>query len=184
MKILAAYFGLAASLLGFSFPIFGQEAYSLNAGDQVYIEVWNEPDMQRQAVIMPDGYLSFPLAGQVKAAGSNAQQLQDRISELLSQYIASPLVTVSVTNMAGNTVYVIGQVNAPGVFVMHRPMSALQALSLSGGFTAYADTKRINIIRRVGDEQTVLRVDYSDLRDGQDLETNHLLRSGDVIIVP
>ena len=163
---------------------FAQDAYHLNPGDQVFIEVWNEEDMQREVVIMPDGNLSFPLAGQVRAAGLSAQQLQDGITEALSAYISSPVVTVSVTQMLGNTVYVIGQVNTPGVFVMNRPMTALQALSLSGGFTTFADTKRIKIIRGEPGNEQVFRVNYSELSAGDDLEHNRYLESGDVLIVP
>lgn len=165
-------------------PALGQEAYKLNPGDQVLIEVWNEPDLQRSVMIMPDGNMSFPLAGQVIAAGLTPQQLQDAITQRLSEYITSPVVTVSVEMMAGNTIYVIGQVNAPGAFVMNRDMTALQALSLSGGFTAFANTRNIRIIRSGPDGEQVLRVNYSALSDGNDLQTNHRLISGDVLVVP
>ena len=161
-----------------------QNAYMLNPGDQVFIEVWNEPDMQRDVIINPDGNLSFPLAGQVKAAGLSAQQLQDSVTEKLKVYISNPVVTVSVTQMNGNTVYVIGQVNTPGEFVMTRNMTALQALSLSGGFTTFADTKNIKIIRKSPDGEISLEVNYSRLEGGDRLESNHILKSGDVLIVP
>lgn len=162
----------------------GQQTYLLNPGDKVLIEVWNEPDMQRDVLILPDGNISFPLAGQIPAAGTTTQQLQNTITERLSQYLSSPVVTISVTEMTGNSIYLIGQVNSPGVFVMSRPMTALQALSLSGGFTAFAQTKRIKIIRKSPDGEQVLRVNYDDLAGGNNLQTNHLLRSGDVLVVP
>lgn len=181
MKLATALIVCAALVTS---PVFAQDIYLLNSGDEVFIEVWNEPDMQRTAVIMPDGNLSFPLAGQVQAAGLTAQELQDSVTELLKEYISSPVVTVSITEMLGNTVYVIGQVNTPGAFVMNRPMTALQALSLSGGFTAFASTKQIKIIRGGPDGDQILGVNYSDLADGKNLESNHLLKSGDVIVVP
>ena len=161
-----------------------QDTYYLNPGDRVFVEVWNEPDMQRDVIILPDGNLSFPLAGQVKAAGLTPQELQDSITESLGQFISTPVVTVSVTEMRGNSVFVIGQVNAPGSYIMNGPMTALQALSLSGGFTTFANTRSIRIIRKGANGDEVLRVNYSALRDGNDLESNHVLISGDVLIVP
>lgn len=175
---------LTALMLCIATSVSAQETYYLNPGDRVLLEVWNEPDLQREVIILPDGYISFPLAGQVEAAGLTAQQLQDSLAELLMQYISTPVVTVSILEMSGNSVYVIGQVNAPGAFVMNRPMTALQALSLSGGFTAFADTKQIKIIRERQGNSVVLRVNYADLSDGDGLESNHLLHSGDVIVVP
>lgn len=172
------FFGLFASV-GVA-----QETYYLNPGDRVFVEVWNEPDMQRDVIILPDGGLSFPLAGQVEAAGLTPQELQDALTERLSQYISTPVVTVSVVEMRGNTVFVIGQVNAPGSFIMNTPMTALQALSLSGGFTPFANTRSIRIIRKGENGNQVLRVNYSALRDGDNLESNHVLLSGDVLIVP
>jgi len=177
MKI-AAFIMVFCSLLAFN--AVAQETYYLNPGDRVFVEVWNEPDMQREVIILPDGFLSFPLAGQVRASGLTPQELQNSIAERLGQFISTPVVTVSVMEMRGNSVFVIGQVNAPGSYIMNRPMTALQALSLSGGFTAFANTRSIRIVR--GDQ--VLRVNYSALRDGDNLETNHVLLSGDVLIVP
>ena len=181
MKI-AVFMAVLLSLLAFN--AVAQETYYLNAGDRVFVEVWNEPDMQREVIILPDGYLSFPLAGQVKAAGLTPQQLQSSIAERLGQYISTPVVTVSVIEMTGNSIFVIGQVNAPGSYIMNRQMTALQALSLSGGFTSFANTKSIRIIRKDANGEQVLRVNYSSLRDGNALDTNHVLVSGDVLIVP
>ena len=181
MRLVVAFIACIAIFMPLAYA---QGAYLLNPGDQIFIEVWNEPDMQRNVIILPDGNVSFPLAGQIKAAGLSLQELQDSIAEKLGQYINSPVVTVSIAEMAGNTIYVIGQVNAPGAFVMNRPMTALQALSLSGGFTAFADIKRIKIIRKSQGVDQVLRVNYSELSNGDGLESNYALQSGDVLVVP
>ena len=181
MRLVVAFIAYIAIFMPLAYA---QGEYLLNPGDQIFIEVWNEPDMQRNVIILPDGNVSFPLAGQIKAAGLNLQELQDSITEGLQQYINSPVVTVSMTEMAGNTVYVIGEVTAPGAFVMNRPMTALQALSLSGGFTAFADRKRIKIIRKSQGVDQVLRVNYSELSNGDGLESIYALQSGDVLVVP
>ena len=181
MRLVVAFIACIAIFMPLAYA---QDAYLLNPGDQVFIEVWSEPDLQRNTIILPDGNISFPLAGQVNAAGLSLQELQDSIGARLADYITNPVVTVSISEMAGNTIFVIGQVNAPGAFVMSGPMSALQALSLSGGFTAFADTKRIKIIRKLANEDQVLRVNYAELSGGDDLESNHLLQSGDVLVVP
>lgn len=164
--------------------LLAQDSYTINPGDRIAIEVWNEPDLQREVTILPDGTLSFPLVGLINAAGLSLQELQNSVANKLGGFITNPVVTVSITEMAGNTIFVIGQVNTPGAFVMTSPMTALQALSLSGGFTTFAETRRIKIIRNTENGQEVLRVNYSDLASGDKLETNHQLISGDVLVVP
>ena len=93
--------------------------YTVKAGDILAIAVWKEPDLTSNAVLVrPDGSFSFPLVGQVDARGKNVQELQNLITERLRKYIADPVVTVSVQEVKGNKVYVIGQVTKPGEFIV------------------------------------------------------------------
>jgi polysaccharide export outer membrane protein len=106
------------------------------------------------------------------------------LKERLAEFIADPVVNISVKSAEGNSIYVIGQVKKPGQFVMYQPMDVMQMLSLAGGLTAFAKANDIVILRRNGDKSESIAFKYGEVEDGDKLENNHLLRSGDVIVVP
>jgi polysaccharide export outer membrane protein len=159
--------------------------YSVKAGDTLSIAVWKEPDLTSNAVLVrPDGTFSFPLVGQVDARGKNVQELQNLITERLKKYIAEPVVTVSVQEVKGNKVYVIGQVTKPGDFVVNPSVNVMQALSMAGGATAFASLNNIIILRRTPSGQIALPFHYNDVVHGKDLQQNVELQAGDVVVVP
>lgn len=158
--------------------------YQINPGDVLAVSVWGEENLQHQVLVLPDGRISFPLAGELSAAGHTTRELEVMLAERLERYIPDALVTVAVADAAGNKIYVLGEVNRPGEFRITRPLDVLQALTLAGGLTAYASQNKIKILRREGEEQIVLPLRYGDVRQGESLETNIRLRAGDVIIVP
>ncbi|MBA3562408.1 MAG: polysaccharide biosynthesis/export family protein [Gammaproteobacteria bacterium] len=162
------------------------EGYQIQPGDVLNISVWNEEDLQREVLVRPDGAISFPLTdGDIQAAGRTVEELRQEIMQRLSKYIPDLVATVSVTQILGNKIYVIGQVNTPGVFVMNPRVDVMQALSMAGGGTAFASLDNIRILRRTGDgEQKAYRFEYGDVIKGNNLEQNVMLRSGDVIVVP
>lgn len=172
-----------------SFPLYAQNQplqdgsdYQVQPGDIIEISVWKEPDLSKELLVPPDGNLSFPLIGHLKAQGYTVQQLQAEIAQKLSTYIPQPSVTVTLLKAAGNLYYVVGKVNRPGQYPMVGPTSVLQALSMAGGMTTYASENAIRIIRK-GEPQAI-RFRYSDLEDGESLDQNILLESGDVVLVP
>lgn len=158
--------------------------YTVKPGDSLTISVWKEPDLQGPVLVTPDGAFAFPLVGQVDARGKTVSQLQEIISERLQRYISDPVVTVSVNDVRGNKVYVIGQVNKPGEFVVNPRVDVMQALSMAGGSTAFASLGNIIILRRTGTRQEALRFDYTEVTKGRDLEQNIELQSGDIVVVP
>ncbi len=161
------------------------EPYQLNPGDVLEISVWKEEGMQRQVAVLPDGNISFPLAGHVKAAGMTPAQLKAVLEKRLKNYFADPVLTVSVLQVSGNKIYVIGQVRAPGEFPANRPVDVMQALSLAGGLTTFAAENDIRILRRdASGKQQALKFSYSDVSKGKALNSNIVLRSGDVVVVP
>jgi len=160
------------------------EPYLLNAGDVLDISVWNEETLEKQVIVLPDGSVSFPLAGELEARGKTVSQLQSAITTKLKEYLSAPVVTVSVLTVGGNTVHILGKVTNPGIFVMNQPLDATKALSLAGGLSAYAEENNIIVLRGNGDEQEVLPVRFGSIKKGQSLETNILLKSGDVIVIP
>ena len=177
------FLALWLSLL--SLPAFAQEGgYPLNPGDLLEVSVWKEEGMTRQVLVLPDGMISFPLAGHMKAAGQTAAQVQAALTKRLQQYIPEPVVTVTVQAVSGNTIYVIGQVNNPGQFPAGHNMDVMQALSVAGGLTAFGDENDIRVLRRENGKQVSFPFDYSAVKNGKNLELNIVLHSGDVVVVP
>ena len=158
--------------------------YQLNPGDILDISVWKEEEMTRQVVVLPDGTISFPLAGHMSVAGNTARVVQEELVKRIKKYIAEPVVTVSVSQVGGNKIFVIGQVQNPGEFPVSRPTDVMQALSLAGGLTAFGDEDDIKILRRKNGGQVAIEFDYSDVKRGNRLEQNIILKPGDVVVVP
>lgn len=160
------------------------DRYNVLPGDVLQISVWKEPELQMQVLVRPDAAFSFPLAGDISTEGQSVAELQAELTKRLSRYISNPVVTVSVTDILGNKVYVIGQVNNPGEFVVNPRVDVMQALSMAGGLTAFADTNDIKILRRTGSRQSALTFKYNDVLKGRNLEQNIVLQSGDIVVVP
>ncbi len=162
-----------------------QPSYKLNPGDKLLVDVWNEETLTREVAVLPDGYVSYPLAGNVKFGGRTAAEAADALAEALGKYLKdTPTVTVSILELSGNKIYVLGKVNRPGVFPINRPTDVMQALAMAGGLNTFAGEDDISVLRRVENgEQISIPFEYGEVKEGEDLETNILLRSGDVVVV-
>lgn len=160
------------------------EPYTINPGDLLEISVWKEPDLQREVLIRPDGAFSFPLSGDIVAIGRTVEAIRQELTARLESLIPDLVVTVTVAEINGNKIYVIGQVNTPGQFVVNPRVDVIQALSIAGGMTPFAELNGIKILRRRDGKQTILPFRYNDIVKGQNLEQNVLLEVGDVVLVP
>jgi polysaccharide export outer membrane protein len=159
--------------------------YLLQPGDVVEISVWKEENLKKELLVRPDGGLTFPLAGDLKAAGHTTVEVGHEIETRLGKYFADVNVNVSVLQINGNQVYVVGKVNKPGMYRFDRAVDVMQALTLAGGTTEFADVGDIRIIRRGADgRQKVFPFAYSDVARGRRLEQNIVLQSGDTLVVP
>jgi polysaccharide biosynthesis/export protein len=158
--------------------------YLLQPGDVLQVTVWKETDLTSEVLIRPDGGMSFALAGEVQAAGHTVAELTAMLEKRIRKYEPDAVLTVSIKLASGNRVYVIGKVNHPGDFPLNRPTDVVQALSLAGGATPFADTNGIRILRRNGDHQTAISFRYGDIEHGRRLDQNILLQSGDTVVVP
>jgi polysaccharide export outer membrane protein len=159
-------------------------AYAVKPGDVLAVSVWKEPDLQGPVLVRPDGTFTIPLVGEINARDKSVAELQKIVSDRLVKYIADPVVTISIQEVKGNKIYVIGQVNKPGDFVVNPQVNVMQALSMAGGTTAFASLDEIRILRRSGAAQTALRFDYTEVLKGRKLEQNIELQAGDVVVVP
>jgi polysaccharide export outer membrane protein len=165
-------------------PVTTRHAYRLQPGDIVTVSVWKEEDLQREVLVRPDGALSFPLAGEINVDGRTVEELRVDLVERLKRYVPDPVVTVAVKAIGGNRVYVIGKVARPGEYPFSSTLDVMQALSLAGGATPFAQINDIVILRRDNAGQRALPFRYGDVERGKNLQQNFELQSGDTVVVP
>jgi polysaccharide export outer membrane protein len=158
--------------------------YQVQPGDILQITVWKEEDLQREVLVRPDGGISFPLAGDVQAAGRTVDQVQEELAAKIESYIPEPVVTVAVKQVVGNRVYVVGRVNKPGEIIMGHELTVMQALSLAGGVTPFAALNRVHVLRRENGVERSIPFRYGDVEKGRGLSQNIVLQNGDVVVVP
>ncbi len=161
------------------------ESYVIGAEDQLIINVWKEPEMSRAVPVRPDGMISLPLLGDIRAAGYTPLQLQDQITAELKKLISDPQVTVIVTEVRSLTFNVVGQVMKPGYYPLTRKMTVLDAIALAGGFRDFAKTKKIYVLRTAADgKQERLPFNYKDVIKGTNPQENIDLQPRDTVVVP
>ena len=190
-------FGLIALLLATSAS--AQSNYKIRSGDVLAIEVLEDPSLNRQVLVLPDGSFSFPFAGSISAGGRTVDQVKGTITAgIASNFATQPNVFVSVQQLrpreaptgpvaqAMIDVYFIGEVNTPGLREVSAGTNFLQALSQNGGFTRFAATKRVQLRRTdaATGEQRVFVINYKAIAEGAAMTSGMTLQDGDVIIVP
>lgn len=158
--------------------------YRIGPEDVLHISVWKEEELDREVLVRPDGGISFPLAGNMQAAGKTTQELMTEITRRIQRYIPDAVVTVTVSKVSGYDIFVIGKVNKPGQFTLGQYVDVLQALTLAGGLTPFASEDNIRIQRRESGQLKVYPFEYSEIKKGRKLNQNIILNSGDVVVVP
>jgi len=158
--------------------------YRIGPEDVLHISVWKEEDLDRKVLVRPDGGVSFPLAGDIQVSGRTPLEVQDEIRSRLQRYVPDAEVTVSVDEISGYTVFVLGEVDQPGQFTLGRYVDVVQAITLAGGFTPYASNRNIQILRRQDGREVTFKFDFRDVSRGRNLEQNIILQSGDVVLIP
>ena len=157
--------------------------YIIGADDMLHVSVWKEPDLTETLPVRPDGKISLPLLNDVVAAGLTPTQLADSITTKLKKFISDPRVTVVVTAMNSQKIYILGEVLHPGTAILQPNMTVLQALA-SAGFTQFANTKGIYLLRNDNGKQQKISVHYRELVKGEQIDQNIVLKPGDTIVVP
>jgi polysaccharide export outer membrane protein len=157
--------------------------YVIGADDVLHITVWKEPDLSEQLPVRPDGKISMPLLNDIPAAGLTPLALKDSITEKLKKYIADPRVTVVVTAMNSQRIFVTGEVAHSGPITLLPQMTVLQALA-QAGFTQFANLKAIYVLRTQNGKHQKIPFNYKDVVKGNHPEQNILLKPGDTVVVP
>lgn len=160
-----------------------QQSYQLVAGDVLLVSVWQEEALSREVKVRPDGMFQFPLAADIKAEGHTLAEIRQVLSKKLSKFVSEPEVNVSLLSSAQNA-YVIGKVNRPINIPLNNSVSILQALSLAGGMTAFADADDIMLIRQCNGSKVSRRFNYDKASKGKHLDNDIRLINGDVLLVP
>ena len=159
--------------------------YVIHPDDVLDVSVWKQQELSfRGLPVRPDGKISLPLINDIRAAGLTAMQLSAAITQKLKKFVVDPQVTVTVAAVNSQRYYMLGEVPRPGVFPLLPGMTALQALSAAGGFTQFANSKKIYILRTVHGDQVKLPFNYKAVLSGKDLQDNVQLKPNDTIVVP
>ena len=167
------------------------QTYVIGEGDVLQIIVWDHPELTIPAgqfrdaetsgqQVGEDGYVYYPYVGMIKAAGMNIPALRDVLTERLSTYIQDPQLDVRVVGYRSKRVYVVGEVENPGLIPLNDvPLTIADAISLSGGLTAEAHKSGVNISR----DGEVHEIDLKALYDYADSTQNLTLKHGDIVNV-
>lgn len=166
--------------------------YRIGPGDVLLVFVWKEAELSREVRVRADGYVTVPLIGDQFAVAKTLKELAAELTQALSQFVNSPVVTVTISDSSALRFYVVGEVGKPGEFPLVGRTTVMQALALAGGFKEYAKTEEVKILRqelsltggRTQTREIVLSVNYKQIAQGQNLHQNFALKPGDVIVVP
>jgi polysaccharide biosynthesis/export protein len=159
--------------------------YRIGAGDVLEISTWKEPDLSRKDVLVRvDGKLSFPLLGDIPASGMTPVELTETIQKGLKNYVANPVVTVTVLNPSSQRIYILGEVLKTGEYPLIKSLTVLQAFALAGGFTQWASKDEIILLRGEAGKEKIYKINYKDIVKGKGSENNLMLQANDTIVVP
>lgn len=167
--------------LNISLPVNAQE-YLIGPDDILEITVYREEELDRKVRVSSDGYISFPLIGEVKAEGKSVSMLELLISQMLKRYIKNPQITVFIREYS--TITVSGEVNKPGSYPLKGELTVLEAISLAGDFTKVAAQNSVKVLRRENGQEKTIRVRVANIRKTGDKSKDVLLQRGDIVVVP
>jgi polysaccharide export outer membrane protein len=156
--------------------------YVIGPEDILYIHVWKEETLSRTVPVRIDGKISLPLIDEIQAAGLTPLQLKENLVKRFREFVDIPNVSVIVMEANSFKVFVSGQVRTPGVVRLRSETSILQLIPMVGGFTEWANEKKILVIRKEEGKEKRLTVNYKRIVAGKD--PNFVLKSGDTVIVP
>jgi len=166
-------------------PPAASEEYVIGPDDLLAVNVWKEPEISRNVVVRPDGRISLPLAGDMRASGRSPVQLQADIKALLLNFLSNPEVTVIVQEARSQRFNILGEVEHPGAYPLSRSMSVLDAIAVAGGLRDFAKVGKIYVLRVKGDGSRVrLPFNYKDVIKGRSSSDNVELQPRDTVVVP
>jgi len=163
-----------------------ESTYPIGPGDVLGISVWKDDALTKEVVVLPDGTISFPLLGLVKAGGKTVAELRAELEKKIAQYVPDPTLNLEVKQVNSMLIYVIGRVNVQqaGRMALNSNVNVLQALAMAGGLNPFAKRDKIKIFRKEGAKTVIYPFNYDDVTEGKHLEQNIEVKRGDIIVVP
>lgn len=158
--------------------------YIIGPEDVLGIVFWREPDLTGDVTVRPDGKVTLPLIGELRAEGLGPEALRDQIKQASAKYMSDANVSVVVRQINSRKVFITGRVNTPGTYTLAGPRTVMQIIALAGGLNEYADAKNITVLRVTNGQSRSFKFNYKDVARGKKLEQNILLQPGDTIVVP
>ncbi|MFB3926455.1 MAG: polysaccharide biosynthesis/export family protein [Syntrophales bacterium] len=162
----------------------GEGTYIIGPEDVLFIHVWREEALSRAVPVRADGKISMPIVDDIQAAGLTPMELKNVLTEKFRNYIDNPTISVIVTEANSFRIFVSGQVRNPGIFRLRSETSLLQIIPMAGGFTEWADQKKIVILRKVNGKDTRMTVNYKKIVENPNGDSDVVLKPGDTVIVP
>ena len=159
--------------------------YRIGPGDVIEVSVWTHPELTKELNVRPDGWINYPLAGEVLASGSSPDSLALAIRKQLRRFIKDPRVSVNVTKMNSKKILVLGEVKRPGLYVYQAGITAFEAIGLADGYNKHAQLKSILVVRNPYTKQPEFYLAnlYRVIHD-YDTRQNIILQAGDIVYVP
>lgn len=158
--------------------------YVIGIEDVLEISVWKNPDVSKTVMVRPDGMISLPLVGDVKAAGLTPAQLRDALTAALSEYQETVVTSVIVQEVNSYRIFILGEVMSPGTYTMTRRMSVIQAIALAGGFNPFASRKIVLVRENGSDMAEKISIKFDDIVDTDSRrDKNLILKPGDTVFV-
>jgi polysaccharide export outer membrane protein len=158
--------------------------YTIGPGDVLDISVWKESALTKKVIVTPDGNISFPLVGEIRAIGLTVNQVKKTLESRIKRYVPHPNLSVAVVSVNSLHIYVIGKVNNPGRYELNTYLNVLQALAMAGGLNSFAKKNKIKIFRETDQGTRIFDFKYGDVTDGKSYDQNIRLVRGDIIVVP
>jgi len=158
--------------------------YIIGPEDVLSINVWNEPELSISVPVRTDGKISLPLIHDIHVVNLTPLELKEELTKRFAEYVENPTVSVIVEEVNSLKIFIVGNVNQPGVFDVKREVDVLQAISMAGGFTEWAKKSKIKIFRKHGGIEKVIKINYNKIISGKNPELNIPLQPGDTIVVP
>lgn len=162
------------------------DEYRIGPEDVLEIMVWKNADLSRTVTVRPDGKVSLPLIGDIQASGLSTEELKNVVTQRMKDYIATPEVSVLVSDIKSYFYYILGEVVKPGKYALKERLTVLQAVSMAGGFTPFASKNGMAVFRKdpATSTETKFRIRYDDIISSEDPKKNLVIQSGDTIVIP
>jgi len=160
------------------------KGFLIGPEDVLAVHFWRDQEMSGDVMVRPDGMITLPLVGDIRAAGLTPELLKDEIEKAASRLITEPSVTVAVKEINSRKVFITGEVSKPGPYPLSGPRTVMQLIAVAGGLNEYADKDNIVVLRNTNGQQKSYKFRYSDVSKGRGLEQNIELQPGDTVVVP